>query len=90
MAIIKYFYLLGAYTLYGYVNYVSYTNPAYQANLTTKIIFSTVSLLLLIGFTLIILIPEKIIRRPFSSFSRYTRVVIYIGVYIAPLISLYY
>ncbi len=90
MAILKYSYLSLGIILYAFINIVSYTNPNFSGELTIKIIYSTVSLLLLIFDYASILIPKKLYKKDFSQYTTYVKVSLYLGVIIIPLISLYY
>jgi len=90
MAILKYSYLILGFGLYVAVNVVSYTSPIFPGELGTKILFSVISFLLLLLDYATILFTKKLYKRPFSDFTTYVKVSLYIGVIIIPLISLYY
>lgn len=90
MAILKYSYLSLGVVLYGIVNYFSYTKPSFEAPIGMKILFSTISFVLLVIDYLVILFTKKFFKKDFSNFTTYVRVTLLIGVIIIPLISLYY
>lgn len=90
MAILKYSYLSLGLILYGIVNYFSYTDPSFDASLGMKILFSMISFVLLMIDYLVILCTKKIFKKEFSDFTTYVKITLYIGIVIAPLISLYY
>lgn len=64
--------------------------PTFQGNMTTKILFSSISLILLILDFIVILKAELIFKKPLKDMTTYTKVMIYLGVIVIPLISLYY
>ena len=90
MAILKYSYLALGVILYVAVNVVSYTSPIFPGELGTKILFSSISFILLILDYATILFTQKLFKRPFRVFTTYVKISLYIGVIIIPLISLYY
>jgi hypothetical protein len=90
MAILKYSYLSLGIILYGFVNFISYTHESYQADLATKIIFSLISFILLMTDYAVILMTKRLFKKEFSEFTTYMKITLYIGIVIAPLISLYY
>jgi hypothetical protein len=90
MAILKYSYLSLGVILYIGINYISYTHVAYQADLGMKLMFSALSLLFLSLDYLAILFTQKVFRKEFKDFTTYIKVTLYLGIVIAPLISLYY
>lgn len=90
MAILKYIYLLLGWLLFGFINVISYTQPMFEGPLETKILFSGISLILLVLDNLIILKSEWIFKRPFRQFQTYNQVMFYLGIIVIPLISLYY
>lgn len=90
MAILKYSYLVFGVIFYGFINYISYTMPSFEGELRMKILFSGLSLILLVLDYVIILKAEIIFKRPFASFSTYAKIMFYIGVFVIPIISLYY
>jgi hypothetical protein len=90
MAILKYSYLALGVIFYTLVNVVSYTSPIFPGELGTKILFSSISLLLLTLDYATILFTQTLYKRPFSDFTTYVKITLYIGVIIIPLISLYY
>lgn len=90
MAILKYSYLIFGIGLYVALNVISYTSPIFPGELGTKILFSVISFLLLLLDYATILFTKKLYKRPFSDFTTYVKVSLYIGVIIIPLISLYY
>ena len=90
MAILKYGYLSLGLILFIFINIVSYTHQSYQADLLTKIIFTSISFVLLIIDYAIILFTKKIFKKDFSAFTTYMKITLYLGIIIIPLISLYY
>ncbi|RJX25257.1 MAG: hypothetical protein C4537_04595 [Acholeplasma sp.] len=90
MAILKYGYLLLGWVFFGFINLISYTYPTFQGSLDIKILFSGISLVLLILDNLIILKSEWIFKRPFKQFQTYHQIMFYLGIFVIPLISLYY
>ena len=90
MAILKYSYLSLGVILYVLMNIVSYTLPTFSGPLEMKILFSLMSLVLLLIDYILILWTEKILKRPFKDFTTYVKVSLYVGIVIIPLISLYY
>ncbi len=90
MAILKYAYLSLGIILFVFFNILSYSNPTFHGNFSTKIIFSILSFGLMVLDYLVILKSEWILKKPFQSFTTYTKVMLYLGVIITPLISLYY
>lgn len=90
MAIIKYMYLFSGIVLYVLINIWSYQLPQTETILLTKLLFSGLSLILLVLDYICILKAEWLFKRPFQSFTPYTKIMFYIGVYVIPLISLYY
>jgi hypothetical protein len=90
MAILKYSYLILGIGLYIAVNVVSYNSLIFPGELGTKILFSVISFLLLLLDYATILFTKELYKRPFSDFTTYVKVSLYIGVIIIPLISLYY
>ena len=90
MVILKYAYLAGGASLYVYMNILSYTHPGYAGELGLKILFSIISLLLTAMIYLMILKPERIFKKSFQELSLHLRIMLYIGVVVAPMISLYY
>lgn len=90
MAILKYCYLISGFILYIGINVISYTSPAFEGDLMMKIIYSTVSMILLILDYMVILKTEMIMKKPFKQFSTYTKIMLYVGIVVIPLISLYY
>jgi len=90
MAILKYIYLSTGLPLFVLINYLSYTMPTFQGDLTTKIIYSSISFLLLMLDYMIIIKTHWLFKRSFQEFSTYMKVMLYLGIWIIPLISLYY
>jgi hypothetical protein len=90
MAILKYSYLSLGIVLYIIFNVLSYTHPSYAGPLEMKIIFSIISLGLLIFDYLAILFTRRFFKRDFSDFTTYIKVTLYLGIIITPMISLYY
>jgi hypothetical protein len=90
MAILKYIYLSLGIFLYIVINIISYTNPNFSGEMSMKIIYSTISLVLLIFDYLSILIPKKLYKKNFSDYTTYVKISLYLGVIVIPLISLYY
>ena len=90
MAIIRYLYLLMGWMMYGLMNVISYTSSSFEGPIQTKIIFSTISLILLLMDNIIILKSEWIFKRPFHTLTKYHQFMVYLGVLVIPLISLYY
>jgi uncharacterized membrane protein YidH (DUF202 family) len=90
MAIIKYIYLFSGIVLYIALNILSYTHPSFIGAIHLKVIYSLVSLILLALDYITILKTEWIMKKPFKSFSTYTKIMLYLGVIVIPLISLYY
>jgi len=90
MAILKYIYLSLGVILYILINYASYTHTQFEGELATKLLFSTISLVLLVGDFAVILFTKKILKREFKDFTPYVKFSLYAGVLIFPLISLYY
>ena len=66
MAILKYGYLSLGLILFIFINIVSYTHQSYQADLLTKIIFTSISFVLLIIDYAIILFTKKIFKKIFQ------------------------
>ncbi|MBU1142059.1 MAG: hypothetical protein KKH92_00275, partial [Firmicutes bacterium] len=73
-----------------FINIVSYTNPNFTGELSIKIIYSTISLLLLIFDYASILFPKRLYKKDFSQYTTYVKISLYLGVIVIPLISLYY
>lgn len=90
MAILKYAYLSLGLVLYVLFNIVSYTMPTFQGDMATKILFSGLSLVFLVLDYIVILKTKWLFKKPFQSFTTYTKAMLYLGIIIAPLISLYY
>lgn len=90
MAILKYIYLSTGLPFFVLINYLSYTMSTFQGDLTTKIIYSSISFLLLMLDYIVILKTEWLFRRSFQDFSTYMKVMLYLGIWVIPLISLYY
>ncbi|HAX02831.1 MAG: hypothetical protein A2Y45_05315 [Tenericutes bacterium GWC2_34_14] len=90
MAILKYSYLVLGVILYVFINVLSYTTASFAGDMGIKILYSAISLILLVLDYVIILKAELIFKRPFSSFTMYTKIMFYIGVFVIPMISLYY
>ncbi|MCF7930768.1 MAG: hypothetical protein K9L02_04620 [Acholeplasmataceae bacterium] len=89
MAILRYVYLGLGMILYIAINVVTYTNPELIEVLNKKIMFSVLSLALLVFDYACILWTKKLFNRPFKDFATYMKVTFYLGVIIFPLISLY-
>jgi len=89
MAILKYTYLGLGIILYIVINIISYANPELIEALNKKIMFSILSLVLLIFDYVCILWTKKLFNRPFKDFATYMKVTLYLGIIIFPLISLY-
>lgn len=90
MAILKYSYLSFGFVLYIAINLISYLNPSFGGPILMKILYSSISLIILIFVEASIIYPEKIYKRPFKSFQVSYQLVLFIGVIVAPLVSLYY
>lgn len=90
MAILKYGYLLLGWVFFGFINVMSFTQPMFHGPIETKILFSGISMILLILDNLIILKSEWIFKRPFKQFQTYHQIMFYLGILVIPLISLYY
>lgn len=90
MAILKYVYLSLGIILYVLFNVMSYTMPSFDGKLATKILFSMLSLGVLILDYIVILKTEWLLKKPFTSLTTYSKFMLYLGIIIAPLISLYY
>lgn len=90
MAILRSIYVGSGFIWYIAINVISYTNPLYEANITTKVIFSFISFILYVSNGSIILASEKILKKPFESLSLHTKIIVSVGVIVIPLISLYY
>jgi hypothetical protein len=90
MAILKYSYLALGIVLYIAINYISYTNVNFSGEIQMKLIYSFISLLLLILDYIVILFTKKIFKKEFNDFTLYMKISLYLGVIIIPLISLYY
>jgi hypothetical protein len=90
MAILKYLYLSFGIILYVFINIVSYTNPNFSGEMSIKIIYSTISFVLLVLDYASILIPKKLYKKDFSQYTTYVKISLYLGVIVIPLISLYY
>jgi len=90
MAILKYFYLSLGIILYIFINIVSYSNPNFSGELSIKIIYSTISLALLVLDYASILFPKKLYKKDFFEYTTYVKISLYLGVIVIPLISLYY
>lgn len=87
MAILKYAYLGFGLGLFLYMNGLSYMVETYAAPLHMKVLFSVISLVLLMIDYALILYPDRFSRKPMAT---HTRIILYIGVVVIPLISLYY
>lgn len=88
--ILKYSYLgMGIFLFIG-VNIFSYTNLGVDGDIFKKLLFSAISFVLLIINYMSILFTKRLYKRDFVDFTRYTKVTMYLGVIIIPLISLYY
>lgn len=90
MAVLKYLYLGVGIILYVVLNVLSYTLETFNGDLATKILFSFVSFVLLVFDYITILKTEMILKKPFSKLTTYTKIMLYLGVLVIPLISLYY
>jgi hypothetical protein len=90
VAILKYGYLSLGLVLYVLFNIASYTMPTFQGDMATKILFSALSLVFLVLDYIVILKTKWLFKKPFQSFTTYTKAMLYLGIIIAPLISLYY
>ena len=90
MAILKYLYLSFGVLLYIFINFVSYTNPNFAGAISMKIIYSTISFVLLVLDYASILFPKKLYKKDFSQYTTYVKISLYLGVIVIPLISLYY
>jgi hypothetical protein len=90
MAILKYMYLSLGIILYIIFNFVSYTNANYAGDIFTKLMFSTLSFIFLILCYALILFPETITKKAFSQFPTHLKVMLYVGIVISPMMSLYY
>ena len=89
MAILKYTYLGLGMVLYIVINIISYANPGLIEVMNKKIMFSILSLALLVFDYVCILWTKKLFNRPFNDFATYMKVTLYLGIIIFPLISLY-
>lgn len=90
MAILKYTYLISGIILYIFINIWSYQLPQTENILLTKVFFSGLSLVLIILNDITILKAEWLFKRPFHTFTPYTKIMFYVGVFVIPFISLYY
>jgi hypothetical protein len=90
VAILKYGYLSLGLVLYVLFNIASYTMPTFQGDMATKILFSGLSLVFLVLDYIVILKTKWLFKKPFQSFTTYSKAMLYLGIIIAPLISLYY
>lgn len=90
MAVLKYLYLSLGLIFYVFLNIVSYTMPTFQGDMFTKILFSSLSFVLLSLDYVVILKTELIFKKPFKMMTTYTKIMLYLGVIVIPLISLYY
>jgi hypothetical protein len=90
VAILKYGYLSLGLVLYVLFNIASYTMPTFQGEIAKKILFSGISFIFLMLDYIVILKTEWLFKKPFQSFTTYTKAMLYLGIIIAPLISLYY
>ncbi|PKK93583.1 MAG: hypothetical protein CVV61_03900 [Tenericutes bacterium HGW-Tenericutes-6] len=90
MAILKYIYLVFGIIWFITLNILSYTMPAFDGPLLTKLFYSIISFLLLLFVYLSILKTELIFRKPFQYLSTYMKISLYVGIFVLPLISLYY
>jgi hypothetical protein len=90
MAILKYTYLSLGVILYIGINYISYTNVIYQGDIGMKLLFSALSLIFLSLDYVAIFYTKKVFKKEFKDFSTYVKITLYLGIIIAPLISLYY
>lgn len=90
MAILKYTYLSLGIVLYVIFNVMSYTMSSFDGVLATKILFSVISFAVLVLDYIVILKTEWLFKKPFHAFTTYSKIMLYLGVIIAPLISLYY
>ena len=85
--VFKYLYLVIGVIYYILVNYLSFNVEPYKSTqiLSYKIFFTTLSLILLIIIYLMILIPKIFTK---EDFTLNTKIALYVGVLIVPLISL--
>lgn len=90
MKYLKYGYLVFGIFFYIYINYITYTIIDTDADLSMSILFSMLSFVLLMLDYTLILIPHFFIKKPFQNFTLHTKILLYAGVVIIPLISLYY
>jgi hypothetical protein len=90
MAILKYTYLSLGVILYVVFNVISYTNDNYVGDLTTKMIFSFISLVFLMLCYALILFSKKLTKKAFYQYPTHLKIALYVGILIAPMISLYY
>ncbi|MDX9692185.1 MAG: hypothetical protein RBT45_06985 [Acholeplasmataceae bacterium] len=90
MAILKYAYLSLGIILFVFLNILSYTHEAYAGELNLKILFSFISFSLLMFDYAAILFTKKLFKREFDHFTLYVKITLYLGIIVAPMISLYY
>ena len=90
MAIMIKLYVFFGWSFYIYINYVSYTHQAYQQNTIVKVLFSLMSFMIIMILNLIIFKSELLFKKPFSMLKTQTKLIVLLGILIAPLISLYY
>lgn len=90
MAILRNIYLSSGIILYIFINVISYSNINFEGELSTKIIFSSISLVLLAFDYASILMTTKLYKRPFKDFTIFIKITLYMGILVFPLISLYY
>lgn len=90
MAILKYSYLVFGVIWFITINVLSYTLPAFEGPIATKLFYSLMSGILLAFVYLSILKTELIFKRPFQNLTTYMKISLYLGIIVLPLISLYY
>ncbi len=90
MKVVKYLYLGFGVVLFIGVNIFSFTTSYNNAEIGMKILFSSISFVLMLLNYASIVCTKKLYKREFSDFTTYFKITLYLGVIIIPLISLYY
>ena len=86
---IKYLYLVSSIPYFIFINYISYNVEPYSIAkpLAVKLTFSIISAILFIIILLLLIRPSLIYKK---EIKLDTKIALYIGIIIVPLISLYY
>lgn len=90
MAILRYILAVFGYGWFIGINVLSYTHPSFQGDIQTKFLYSLLSFVLLTLDVIVLVIPKAVTKRHWTELSLYTRISVVVGLFILPLMSLYY